>query len=358
MKILHIASVKNNPFNGVCVAVPQHIRYQGEIAEVALLNICNCLIDNIDNQHYYQSHNWETDLFPRAGKPDIVVFHEVYHSEFIKIAKMLVDEGIPYVIVPHGCLVKEAQHKKRFKKLLANYLLFHKFIYGCSGLQCLSNNELNNTVFSVKKFIGTNGVTIPEICKTTFNEDKLRIVYIGRLEIIPKGLDMLIQAIKRVKEDSECFRHIGSIDLFGPDYKGRFAAVQSLISQCGVGDIVTLHHELMGDEKIKCLMNADVFIQTSRHEGMPMGILEAMSYGIPCIITDGTSLGEITKSYDAGWVSECSVDSIEKTIRRAINEKHLLPQKSINGRTLVVNHFSWKTIAKSTVDKYASLINQ
>lgn len=43
------------------------------------------------------------------------------------------------------------------------------------------------------------------------------------------------------------------------------------------------------------LLQTDLFIQTSRHEGMPMGLLEALSIGVPCLVTVGTSLGHIIK---------------------------------------------------------------
>lgn len=53
-------------------------------------------------------------------------------------------------------------------------------------------------------------------------------------------------------------------------------------------------------------------------EGMPMGILEAASYGLPCLITEGTMLGESVKKYDAGWVAQTNAESIAEHLKTAV----------------------------------------
>lgn len=354
MVIIHIASIWNNPFNGACVAIPAHIKAQQDQEKVALLNIRDDKIIGVYNQFVYKGGSWK-DVVPSEFKePDIVIFHEVYHIEFTRIASQLRSEGIPYVIIPHGSLVDEAQHKRRWKKIAANLLYFNKFIKSSVSIQCLSESELNNTHFKVPKFVGTNGISMPNKIREQFNSDKININYIGRLEVHVKGLDLMMQSFKALH--SELKRKNVVINLYGPDWQGRYAQVESLIEDNGVGDIVTLHHEVTGVEKQNILLDTDIFIQTSRYEGMPMGILEAMGYGVPCLITEGTSLGEITKQYDAGWVAETSSESLYTTIKQAISDVSKLKNKSQNARRLVEENFTWEVISNEILKKYNSFI--
>ena len=355
MKILHVASIKNNPFNGVCVAVPQHIIHQSELAEVALLNIIDCKIIGIEHQYVYHK-KWKNDVEDQFKNPDIVLFHEVYHIEFAQIARDLVKEGIPYVIVPHGSLVAEAQKQKWWKKKIANLLLFNAFIEKCEAIQCLSVNEEKNTLFNVSSFIGTNGVEIPNNSKTSFRNEGLKIVYIGRLETHSKGLDLLIETIYSLK--SLLIKNKVTIDLYGPDnIKEWFEALRNTIIEKKLECFVCLHHAITGEEKKKVLLDSDLFIQTSRHEGMPMGILEAMSYGVPCLITEGTSLGDIVREYNAGWVAETNQESIILTLKRVLEEKDLLNNKSAQARKLVMENYSWAKTSNCAVLEYENLIN-
>ena len=233
MTILHIAHVPNNPYSGVCNIVPKHIISQQNLINVALLNIVENNNSGVDNQFSQVKHI--ADLPEPFNKPDLVVFHEIYYPIYLLYGRELFNRKLPYIIVPHGGLTIEAQRIKKAKKKMANLLLFNRFINEAEAIQCLSNMEEQKTMINKKKFLSTNGVNIPKRRKEVFNEGKIEFIYIGRIDIYHKGLDILIDAINLrrdfLKENNCVF------SIYGPNENKQYEKIiptpnKTIIGNC------------------------------------------------------------------------------------------------------------------------------
>ncbi len=359
MKILNIASIKNSKGNGVHVVVPQYVMKQAEYVETAFVNVNGITIDTVkDRQIQIDDISRFCDEVAEKWKtPDLVVFNEVNKIQYIKIYKQLLRRGIPYIIIPHGSLASGALKKKWLKKKLAYTLFFNKFIRNAKAIQCLSQNEIDNIkIKTAEKFIATNGINLPKIYKQNFSDNGLRLAYIGRLEMKIKGLDLMIDAIANIKEI--CRDRKITLDIYGPDVCGRRNELEEYISARGVGDIVKVHDPVYDGEKEKEYLSHDIFIQTSRHEGMPVGILETFSYGIPCIITDGTGLVGEMMEYGAGYGAGNSAESIANAVITAVNGREEWINKGNNARRLVKDRYLWDNIMNETIEEYSKIIKR
>lgn len=355
MVVIHIANIDTSVIGGVQIAVPKMVKAQSMYANVCLINTHGDLIDGIETIRY--DGDFDICKFPKPyNEPNIVIFHELYRFEYISIYKKLTKAGISYVIIPHGCLSVKAQQKKKIKKIVANICFFNKFIKNARMIQYLSNNEQAMSAF--KKYpsaIIGNGVSVPAEKKTTFNSQNLRFVYIGRLDIRIKGLDILLEAIKNCED---LLRKCGAIfEIFGPDYGGTHKLLAQMTHKLNIEDLVKIDKEKTGTEKQAILLSADCFIQTSRTEGLPLGPLEALSYGVPCIVTSGVGLGEIIESYGAGYRSENTACSVSESIELFVQNSGKAKKMSQSAIRLIEENYDIDLIAKQTVKKYHSMLN-
>lgn len=356
MNILHIASISKEKHNGVNIIVPKHVFYQNQFEKAAFVNINRCKITDSKLQLTYLGCDKFPDYLQEPfNKPDLIIFHGVNYFEYIKIYKNLIKKNIPYIIIPHGELSTTALHKKWIKKKVAYILFFNNFIKNAKAIQFLSKNEQNNSkIKEQNSFISTNGIEKPKIYKKFFNSDKTKLIYIGRLEVKIKGLDLLIQAISKIK--NFMINNNVTLEIYGPDFKGRYAQVNLLINKYNLANIIKLNHAVYSDDKINKLLDSDLFIQTSRTEGMPLGIIEALSYGLPCIVTQGTSLMSNITENDCGYSAGNTLKDIADAIIFAVEDKDNWKNKSENAIKYSIENFNWENVSVAAIKNYKNLI--
>lgn len=350
MVILHITSISDPKGNGVAVAVNNYVKYESKHATVGLYNL-----DGIIKNEFCQSFEKEQygsikDLPKPFCQPDIVIFNEVYKLEYINLYKECLNRKLKYVIIPHGCLVKLSQRKHKLKKVIGNLLLFNKFISSANAVQFLNEKERDNSIgFKYKKIIiSGNGIdaSIKKANKYKSND----FIYIGRYALYIKGLDMLVMICSKYHEWFK--KNNIHFNLYGRDSLNGVDKLRSLISKNGVEDTIIINDAIYGQEKEKVLLNAYAFIQLSRHEGQPMGIIEALSYGLPCIVSYGTSFGEYVNNNDCGLGCLFDEKEIFSKIKEMFENKEKRNLQSKNAYACVKRDFDWKIIVSNLIKEY------
>ena len=350
MVLIHFASIKEEKFSGVGVVVPQHVKNQQEITDVALVNITNKRIKGVENQYKY-SKGFSIDSLPLPfNKPDLVVFHEIYYPPFLRIYKELLKNNIPYIVVPHGGTSIYAQRIKRTKKVFANFLLFNRYINNASAIHYLSKQEMDESIFKNNGFIVPNGIDEFEERNHFFDKSKISFTYIGRIDIYHKGLDLLLSSFESVIKENRFKNFI--LKIYGPENDDA-EKIKEIIKEKKLSGYIKYCGKIEGQEKKKELLKTDFFIQTSRFEGMPMGVLEALSYGIPCCVTKGTNLSEIISKYNAGYYCDNYVEDIIKMINLVLSADYNYIDMEINSKKLIRENYSWSLIREQTLNIYA-----
>lgn len=347
MNIIHFYPLSNRP-NGIKTVLEELSRWQKIAGNIVT-------IYSIRSGNEYECVNTPQKFINEIEKksPDIVVFHSLYFPIYIPFAFILRCKKIPYLIELHGALSEQNYKKNYFKKKLSNILCFNKFLKGANSIIYLNENEYKK---SIVKNINPQCTIIPNGCNNVINlnprniqnERPISIVYLGRIAKIHKGLDLLLQAITYLRNNE--MQNKVRFEFYGNGHKQEIEWFVEQIST--LSDIAQFKGVVMGDSKDRVLREADLFILTSRYEGMPMGVLEALSYGLPCILTYETNMAEEISKAKAGWITSLNPEDIAKTIMAAVEETHneypILRNNALN----LSRKYNWLTIAEESVIKY------
>ena len=146
------------------------------------------------------------------------------------------------------------------------------------------------------------------------------------------------------------------INLYGRDTLNNLKTLEKKIQHKEISNILKVNGPVYGDEKGKILSTAYAFIQCSRHEGQPMGILEALSIGTPCIVTYGTSLGEYINNTNCGFGCEFNNDKVFFAIKKLCENPKMRDVFSKNAKINSLTDFSWEKVIDKTYKEYLKIV--
>ena len=147
------------------------------------------------------------------------------------------------------------------------------------------------------------------------------------------------------------------LNMYGVNQEKTINILKKKILENNISDLVKINDAVYKGRKEKVLLNTDVFILTSRFEGMPMGVIEALAYGVPCLVTKGTNMTGDIEEYNAGWTCDISDEKIEKAIKKMLNEKKKFSILGKNARNLA-QKYSWREIAEKTHHEFEKIVEQ
>lgn len=372
MKILHVAPISYNKASGLTSVIPKIVIEQNKIEGIdsALLNILK-IDKNIETIHkpssikkYFTSEmstiNNFKKLINKIYRPDLVVIHSVYSLKHIYITNYLTKVSIPYVFMPHGGLTTNALKKSKKKKKLANFIGYNKVINEAKAIQYLSMEEMKHShKFNNEAFVIGNGVDLPSVFNernALYTNQKVNINFIGRLDIKTKGIDYLLKLSKLTKKN--LLKNNAVINIYGPDIQSNDGiTIGKYIIENKLEDVVKLKGPVFDSKKENMFLETDLFILLSRNEGLPTTVLEALSYGIPCLLTPGTNMADNVEKNKCGWKTESRPEEISEKLIYILEELDLATYNFYKKNSLIYikKHFSWETITKNTIKTYKKL---
>lgn len=206
---------------------------------------------------------------------------------------------------------------------------------------CLSKSWeslIREIVPGAKTIVLKNAVGLPAIHQNKNKEkgDYINLLFLGLIGE-RKGVFDLLTVVKRLHTSGYPIRlYIGG--------NGETERLKNKIKQFELDGIVHYLGWVRDGEKTDLFRNADVYILPSYGEGMPMSILEAMSFGLPVISTRVGGIPELVVEHKTGClISPGDLDAMYRHIENLIMSPELRTQLGLNGRKTIKNQYDLNT---------------
>lgn len=294
---------------------------------------------------------------------DLVHFHGALNPRFVSIGAFCRRNHIPYIVSPHGNLMGQALNYNWLKKRVALRTLLRCQLgkAACYHALCREEAEAISVLYpDARVEVIYNGIDIsgrPTESISVSEEENHRVIgFLGRIDIPHKGIDLLLKGAELVAEI--LLAHNVRIRIAGVFASKRDQEMFENLMAGDVGEVASYVGGKYGEEKQLFLRNCDAFIHTSRYEGMPMAILEAMAEAKPCIVTRGTNMADIISKCGGGWVTDDDPASIADTLAQVSNmDKADLRAMGFRCLRWCREYHNWDEIANQYDDMYYSVVN-
>lgn len=176
-------------------------------------------------------------------------------------------------------------------------------------------------------------------------KNKRKILYLGRIEINQKGLDLLIKVFETIADKAKNVK----LEIAGGGSKSETEILKKLIYSSRHKSRITLKGRIDRNNIRKMVRNAFCVVVPSRFETFGMSALESLAYSTPLFCFDIKGLGWIPNSV-AFKSKPFNTNDMANNIINTLNNQTIAQKMTVKG-SLLARKYTWKII----IEKYLSL---
>lgn len=264
----------------------------------------------------------------------------------VRAAQTSIESGVPTFLQPHGMLGRAGGARS-----LIDWLWVRRTLEDATAvfaLQQHESDEIRHVTPRARTVELPNGIELP-VAAEGWHEDNLAdpvVLFLARLH--PR---------KRVCAFLEMARILSSQGIaaryrvVGPD-EGDLAAAQRLVRQYELEDSVTFVGNLEREEIAREYEDAAVYVLPAVNEPFPMTVLEALSYGVPTVVTDTCFIAQTLEGNAAALVSEPQPEALAESVGAILRGPDLAARLSSAGRKIARTQFSSDRVVERLENYY------
>jgi glycosyltransferase involved in cell wall biosynthesis len=278
---------------------------------------------------------------------DILVLHSTYIPGNISAAWSARRQGIPYIVVPHGGYNKRARERRHLRKG-AWQPVERVYLEGALAVHVFFENETRDIAEmapNARWIVAPTGYALP--AERWDGGTGGYLAWLGRYDICTKGLDLLVHAMSRLPESER-----RPLRTHGKRSENSAEDLERIVRESGLTDIVTVGGELRESEKANFLRRAAAYVHPSRWESHSLGLVEALAYGMPVVVSARCVIAPHLRAADAAVVVEPTPDGIARGISAILRSPQQYCDRAIQ---FVQTSLSWNAIMGDYLRQIESL---
>jgi glycosyltransferase involved in cell wall biosynthesis len=315
------------------------------------------------NRRFYRCAEMSRWLNSAVREFDIIDIQGVWTSIAIDAACACLSGGVPYVITPHATMTRWDWSKNRHWKRVFFATRLRKVWREAAAIRFLSHGELKNSMVppATPFAVIANAVQPPAADKTrTAKRDVCArlglppnatlVLFLGRVTD-QKGVMELLQAFAVMQERCPDAYLVIAGPLDG-EYGNSVKKLASVNARR-----VRLLGPVFGSDKNDLFESASLFVTLSKNEGLPIAVLEALSFGVPVVLTAESNLPEV-EDFGAGTITTCEPERAAGAISAMLLDPVKLGQIRVGAKRMIQQRFSWNFVLPQLVQLYQRAATQ
>jgi glycosyltransferase involved in cell wall biosynthesis len=283
-------------------------------------------------------------LYACLTRPDLLHIHAVGPAIFTPLARLF---GIRVIVTHHGPDYERAKWKAFARWVLrAGERAGMKYANGRIAVSA-AIAKLVRDKYARESDVIHNGVIIRAPALTSEYVRRLGLVprrYILQVSrIVPEKRQLdLVRAYRALQSTDWKLVLVGGLesDAFSREVREEAASAGVILTGAQVGDQL---HELYS--------HAGIFVLPSSHEGLPIAILEALSYGLPVLASDIPANLEVGLD-KSNYFMVGDVSALSRALRTTLNRSE--GDQTVSDRSQqIARRYDWDRITDKTLQVYA-----
>lgn len=277
---------------------------------------------------------------------DVLVLHSTYIPGNIAAAWSARRHGVPYIVMPHGGYNVRARGRRHRRKRL--WLPIERaYLERALAVHVFFETETRDAAEvapSARWLVAPTGFDMP--AEHWDGGTGGYLAWLGRYDIRTKGLDLLVHAMGQLPMQDRL-----PLRLHGRRSEDSPEDVEKIAQASGLADVVTVGGQIGEDEKRDFFRRAVAYVHPSRWESHSLGLVEALAYGIPSVVSVFCVIAPELEAADAAVIVEPTPDGIAQGISAILRRPHQYSDRAIH---FVQTSLAWNVI----IERYLGQIER